>query len=106
MGEAVAIMGAHALGGFHFANSMFKYHWQFGNDFLLNNVYYRNLMAKPSRKQLCGEVHGKKPPTWAGKPGDRPAETGWWVRPLRELPSGGPFLWFHYYHRCPACYKD
>merc|ERR1719198_1293044 len=85
---------------------MFKYRWQFGNDFLLNNDYYRNIMGRPGMKQICGFSKKKKPATWAGRPGGKPADSGWWLRPLRELPSGGPFLWFHYYHRCPTCYKD
>jgi len=102
--ETVALMGAHGIGGFKFHHSMFKYQWQYQNDFMLDNNYYRIMSAKPSKKQTCG--HGKEPSTFAGKPGGGLAKTGWWVRPLREQPSGGPFLWFHYHHRCPNCYKD
>jgi len=101
--ETVALMGAHALGGFKFHHSLFKYQWQNGNDFMLNNNYYRIVSAKPSKKQICATT--EQPATFAGKPGGALAQTGWWVRPLREVPSGGPFLWFHYYHRCPTCYK-
>lgn len=71
---------------------------------MLNNNYYRIMMAKPAKFLNCGT--DDMPATAAGKPGGDLAETGWWVRPLRELKSGGPYLWFHYYKRCPTCYKD
>jgi hypothetical protein len=102
--ETVALMGAHGFGGFKFHHGMFKYQWQFQNDFMLDNNYYRVMSLKPSKKQVC--AHGKHPATFAGKPEGKLAATGFWIRPLREQPSGGPFLWFHYYHRCPNCYKE
>ena len=48
-GETVALMGAHAVGGFKLWHSMRKYTWQRGNAHLLNNNYYRIMMCKPAK---------------------------------------------------------
>mmetsp|Transcript_72286 Transcript_72286/g.156956 ORF Transcript_72286/g.156956 Transcript_72286/m.156956 type:complete len:575 (+) Transcript_72286:62-1786(+) len=96
--ETVAIMGAHALGSFHGSVSLFKYDWTKGQSHILNNQYYRALVKAPSKMSTCGD-----PPQWTGGPQGSEAPTGWYVRPLRKSVSGGPYLWFHYYLRCPEC---
>lgn len=74
---------------------------------MMNNNYYRQIMGKSAMFLSCARPNPDGHPSiHTGKPGRELAETGWWVRPLREYQTGGPFLWFHYYHRCPACYKD
>eukprot|EP00448_Togula_jolla_P008014 CAMPEP_0170595146 /NCGR_PEP_ID=MMETSP0224-20130122/14396_1 /TAXON_ID=285029 /ORGANISM="Togula jolla, Strain CCCM 725" /LENGTH=632 /DNA_ID=CAMNT_0010919287 /DNA_START=66 /DNA_END=1964 /DNA_ORIENTATION=- len=96
--ETVAIMGAHALGGFHGTASLFKYDWTRGQAHILNNQYYRALVKSPSKMSSCAF-----PPRFTGGPQGVSAPTGWYVRPTRKSEHGGPFLWFHYYKRCPDC---
>lgn len=102
--ETVAIMGAHSLGELHGMNSLWKYSWQWQQTKFLNNNYYRMLVSKPSYFLHCAGT--QKPFRSAGGPNHEPAQTGWFVRPIRKTVSAGPYEWFHYYNRCPLCYKD
>jgi len=105
--ETVAIMGAHSLGEMHGINGLWKYTWQWQQTKFLNNNYYRMLVSKPSYFMMCEKDWGspRLPFRRAGGPNGRPAKTGWFVRPIRKSVSGGPYEWFHWYNRCPLCYK-
>jgi len=98
--ETVAIMGAHSLGEMHGVNGLWKYKWQWMQTNYLNNNYYRMLALKPGKFVMCDPWRA------AGSPGGGPALNGWYVRPIRKSVSAGPYQWFHYYIRCPDCYKD
>jgi len=101
--EVVAIMGGHSLGDMHGPVSLFKYQWQFKQNRHLNNNYYRLLLNKPTFfVGMCDNPYFKV----TGGPGGAPAQTYWAVRPIRKSVSGGPYMWFHMYRRCPACYHD
>ena len=101
--ETVAIMGAHALGKMHGTIALFKYDWQRWQTDLLNNNYFRMLAARPSKYLQCS---ASEPARVIGGPRGALADTGFYVRPLRKSVSGGPYQWFHYYRRCPDCYRD
>eukprot|EP00403_Amphidinium_massartii_P007978 CAMPEP_0178416952 /NCGR_PEP_ID=MMETSP0689_2-20121128/24328_1 /TAXON_ID=160604 /ORGANISM="Amphidinium massartii, Strain CS-259" /LENGTH=646 /DNA_ID=CAMNT_0020038311 /DNA_START=57 /DNA_END=1997 /DNA_ORIENTATION=- len=98
--ETVAIMGAHSLGEMHGVNALWKYKWQWMQTKYLNNNYYRMLASRPGKFVMC------TPWRAAGGPGGAMANNGWFLRPIRKTVSAGPYQWFHYYIRCPDCYKD
>jgi hypothetical protein len=99
--ETVAIMGAHSLGKMHSDITLFKYQWQLNQNDYLNNNYYRLLANLPSKSiQSCSPFMAP-----GGANGSLATST-WVVRPFRRAKSGGPYIWFNKYRRCPACYKD
>jgi len=104
--ETVAIMGAHTIGAFTYAISLFRYTWKTQSSLLFNNGYYRNLAMKPDWYFPAGGNIAHRP---CGKnivdnsTGERPVarfKTFAWG----DTDVGGPVQWVQEKLVCPQCH--
>lgn len=103
--ETVAIMGAHTIGSFNPAISLFRYTWKTFSGKLFNNGYYRNLAMKPDWYYgAYPQIRGRpcRDTGLGNSTGERPLARfktfSWGVTNV-----GGPVQWVQEKFVCPDC---
>jgi len=96
---AALLVGAHSFGKFNSEVGLFKYSWTRQQEAFLNNQLFRHLAMRP--QYALNFDKGRSQTYLTGDHLGQPAETRWLVRGNKFTPSGGPFQWGHWYHRCP-----
>ena len=98
--ETVAIMGAHTIGHFNRAVSLFIYTWTGMSRNAFNNDYYGNLARVP-KVAFTHEDEDCTPQTDAE---GREGAARWVTNVRRQTENGGPAFWMHETYRCfPEC---
>ena len=94
--ESIAlILGAHSFAKFHNPVSAFRYEWTRNQRFLFNNQMVRHVAMKEQYFTDC--KHGQM--IWTGDSEGNARKTSWMAVGNRGTKNGGPFQWFHVYHR-------